>query len=255
MYFDTHAHYDSDAFEKDRDVVLAGLPGKGVTLAVCPGCDMDSSHKCVELADQYTHIYAAVGVHPHDAQNVPLSWLAGLEALSYHPKVVALGEMGLDYYYEHSPRAVQQDVFRAQMALALKRDKPVIVHDREAHRDCLAIVKAYPGVTGVYHCYSGGLEDAKVLVDMGWMLSFTGAVTFKNARRALEVIAWLPMERIMIETDAPYLTPEPWRGKRNDSGFVYRVAEVIAEVKGITTAEAAAATTENGKRFFGIEGA
>lgn len=252
LYFDTHAHYDSGAFSKDRDDVLAGLPEKGVALAVCPGCDMDSARKCVELANKYPYIYAAVGIHPHDAQHVPPGWLAGLEVLSYHPKVVAIGEIGLDYYYEHSPREVQQDVFRAQMALALKRDKPVIVHDREAHRDCLEIVRAYPNVTGVYHCYSGGLEDAKTLVGMGWMLSFTGAVTFRNARRALEVIKWLPMEYIMIETDSPYLTPEPWRGKRNDSGYVYRVAEVIAEVKQMTTEQVAAVTMENGKRFFGI---
>ncbi len=252
LYFDTHAHYDSGAYNEDRDAVLSGLPGKSVALALCPGCDMDSSRSCVELADRYDYIYAAVGVHPHEAQNVPPGWLAGLDALSRHPKVAAIGEIGLDYYYEHSPRGTQQDVFRAQMALALKRDLPVIVHDREAHRDCLEIVRAYPGVIGVYHCYSGSLEDAKTLVNLGWMLSFTGAVTFKNARRALEVIGWLPMDRIMIETDAPYLTPEPWRGRRNDSGYVYRVAEVIAEVKGMAADEVAAATMENGKRFFRI---
>ena len=253
MYFDTHAHYDSGAFDGDREAVLERLPGQGVELVVCPACDMDSARKCVELADRYPYLYAAVGVHPHDAQNVPAGWLSALEALSYHPKVVAIGEIGLDYYYDHSPREVQQDAFRAQMALALKRGKPVIVHDREAHRDCLDVVRAYPNVTGVYHCYSGGLEDAKTLVDLGWMLSFTGAVTFRNARRALEVLRWLPLDRIMIETDSPYLTPEPFRGRRNDSGYVYRVAEVIAEVKGLPLAEVAAATLENGKRFFGIK--
>lgn len=253
MYFDTHAHYDSGAFDHDREAVLERLPGQGVELVVCPACDMDSARKCVELADRYPYLYAAVGVHPHDAQNVPAGWLAALEALSYHHKVVAVGEIGLDYYYDHSPREVQQDAFRAQMALALKRGKPVIVHDREAHRDCLDVVRAYPNVTGVYHCYSGGLEDAKTLVDLGWMLSFTGAVTFRNARRALEVLRWLPLDRIMIETDSPYLTPEPFRGRRNDSGYVYRVAEVIAEVKGLPLAEVAAATLENGKRFFGIK--
>lgn len=253
MYFDTHAHYDSGAFDHDREAVLERLPGQGVELVVCPACDMDSARKCVELADRYPYLYAAVGVHPHDAQNVPAGWLAALEALSHHPKVVAIGEIGLDYYYDHSPREVQQDAFRAQMALALKRGKPVIVHDREAHRDCLDVVRAYPNVTGVYHCYSGGLEDAKTLVDLGWMLSFTGAVTFRNARRALEVLRWLPLDRIMIETDSPYLTPEPFRGRRNDSGYVYRVAEVIAEVKGLPLAEVAAATLENGKRFFGIK--
>lgn len=252
-FFDTHAHYDDRAFDKDRDEVLSGLPGKGVKLVVCPGSDMESSKNCVRLADRYPFVYAAVGVHPHDAKNVPLAWLSGLEALSYHSKVVAIGEIGLDYFYDYSPRDVQQDVFRAQLALALKRGKPVIVHDREAHRDCLEAVRAYPNVTGVYHCYSGGLEDAKTLVGMGWMLSFTGAVTFKNARRALEVIKWMPLDHMMIETDSPYLTPEPWRGRRNDSGYVHRVAEVIAEVKGIPVEAVAEATMENGKRFFGIK--
>jgi len=252
MYFDTHAHYDSDAFEHDRDTVLAGLPGQGVTLALCPGCDLDSSRACIALADQYPYLYAAAGIHPHDAQNVPPGYLAALNALSYHPKVMAIGEIGLDYYYERSPRQIQQDVFRSQLALARSRNLPVIVHDREAHRDCLEIVRAYPGVSGVYHCYSGSLEDAKTLVSMGWMLSFTGAITFKNARRALEVIRWLPLEHIMLETDAPYLTPEPCRGRRNDSGYVYRVAEVIAREKGLSLEETAAVTMQNGKRFFGI---
>lgn len=251
-YFDTHAHYDDHAFDKDRDELLAGLPGRGVALTVCPGCDMESSRNCVKLADRYPYVYAAVGVHPHEAEDVPSGWIPGLEALSCHPKVVAIGEIGLDYYYDHSPRDVQQDVFRAQLALALRRGLPVIVHDREAHRDCLEAVRAYPGVTGVYHCYSGSLEDAKALAGLGWMLSFTGSVTFKNARRALEVLKWLPMDRIMIETDSPYLTPEPFRGRRNDSGYVYRVAEVIAEVRGMTPEAVAAATMENGKRFFGI---
>ncbi|MPM29615.1 D-aminoacyl-tRNA deacylase [bioreactor metagenome] len=253
LYFDTHAHYDDNAFSKDRDEILSSLPKKGVSLTVCPASDMASAQVCVRLADAYPYVYAAVGVHPHDAERVPAGWLAGLEALSYHPKVVAVGEIGLDYYYDRSPREVQQDVFRSQMALALKRCLPVIVHDREAHRDCLNVVRAYPGVTGVYHCYSGSLEDAKTLVNLGWMLSFTGAVTFKNARRALEVIGWLPMERIMIETDSPYLTPEPFRGRRNDSTYVYRVAEVIAQVKDLPVDEVARITMENGKRFFHID--
>lgn len=252
MYFDTHAHYDSKAFRADRDEVISTLPGKGVALVVCPAEDVDSARACVKLADRYPFVYAAVGVHPHEAKGVPPGWLASLQALSFHPKVVAIGEIGLDYHYDHSPRDVQREVFRAQMDLAGRLDKKVIVHDREAHQDCLEAVRAYPNVMGVYHCYSGGVEDAKTLVMLGWSISFTGAVTFKNARRSLEVIKWLPMDRIMIETDAPYLAPEPYRGKRNDSGYVYRVAEVIAEVKGLPLEEVAAATMENGKRFFGI---
>jgi len=251
--FDTHAHYDDRAFDRDRAAVVASLPEHGVALALCPGCDMESSKSCVRLAMEYDYIYAAVGVHPHDAKNVPPGWLSGLEALSHHPKVKAIGEIGLDYHYDHSPRDIQQTVFRTQMDLAGRLDLPVIVHDREAHRDCLDAVRAYPNVTGVYHCYSGGLEDAKILTELGWMLSFTGAITFKNAKRALEVIKWLPIERMMIETDSPYLTPEPHRGTRNDSTYVHLVAEKIAEVKGIAPEEVAAITMENGKRFFGIE--
>ena len=166
----------------------------------------------------------------------------------------AVGEIGLDYYWkENPPHEFQQEVFHTQLELAEELGLPVIVHDREAHRDCLEVVRAHPKVTGVYHCYSGSLEDAKTLVKLGWMLSFTGVVTYKNARRSLEVIDWLPMDRIMIETDSPYLTPEPFRGKRNDSGKVYRVAETIAQVKGMDPEEVAEITLENGKRFFGIE--
>lgn len=253
MYFDTHAHYDNGAFRADRDEVLRSLPGHGIELALCPGCDLDSSRACVALAQQYPFVYAAVGIHPHDAGGVPDDYIAQLEAMAAHPKVMAIGEIGLDYYYNHSPREVQREVFDAQLALAAALGLPVVVHNREAHADCLAAVRARSDVPrGVYHCYSGGVEDAKTLVSMGWSLSFTGALTFANARRALEVIQWLPMEHIMIETDAPYLTPVPFRGKRNDSSYVPLVAETIARVKGLTLEEVARITTENGKRFFGI---
>ncbi len=253
MYFDTHAHYDSNHFKKDRHELLASMPQQGVDLIVCPGCDVPSSRACVDLADAFPFVYATVGVHPHDAQHVPEDYLAQLEAMAAHPKVVALGEFGLDYHYNHSPKEAQQQVFREQMELAAKLNLPVVIHDREAHKDCLDMVKAFPQVKGVYHCYSGGVEDAKTLVMLDYMLSFTGAITFKNARRSLEVIEWLPMDRIMIETDAPYLTPEPWRGKRNHSGYVHRVAETIAQVKGLSVEEVARITKENGMRFFGIQ--
>ena len=166
----------------------------------------------------------------------------------------AIGEIGLDYYWkDNPPREFQQMVFRRQLELARELDLPVIVHDREAHGDSMAIVREYPDVRGVFHCYSGSLEDAKVLVKLGWMISFTGVVTYKNARRALEIIGWLPMESIMIETDSPYLTPEPFRGKRNDSGKVHLVAEKIAQVKGLAPDDVARITLENGKRFFNIQ--
>ena len=252
--FDTHAHYDSGAFNADRLEVLASMPEKGVELILNPGCDLESSKTAVELSRQFPFVYAAVGVHPSDCGPWEDRWVDELRALAAEPKVRAVGEIGLDYYWKDNPaHNFQQKVFHTQMELAEELGLPVIVHDREAHHDCLEVVKAHPNVTGVYHCYSGSLEDAKTLVKLGWMLSFTGVVTYKNARKSLEVLDWLPMDRIMIETDSPYLTPEPFRGQRNDSGKVYRVAETIAQVKGIEVEQAARITLENGMRFFGIE--
>jgi TatD DNase family protein len=252
--FDTHAHYDSGAFSADRLEVLSSMPERGVELILNPGCDLASSRTAVELAEKFPFVYAAVGVHPSDCEGFSPDTADALRTLAGHSKVRAIGEIGLDYYWkDNPPHDFQQQVFHTQLELAEELGLPVIVHDREAHRDCLEAVKAHPGVTGVYHCYSGSLEDAKILVKLGWMLSFTGVVTYKNARKSLEVIGWLPMDRIMIETDSPYLTPEPFRGTRNDSGYVYRVAETVAQVKGITPEQAAEITLKNGKRFFGIE--
>lgn len=254
MYFDTHAHYYDDAFDADRDEVLSALPAAGVELALCPGCDLVSSRQSVALAERYPHLYAAVGFHPENLEGVSLDQLSEIEAMAAHPKVKAIGEIGLDYYWEKDPdkRKLQRDFCSAQLSLAEKLDLPVIFHDREAHKDSLDMVRARPNARGVFHCYSGGVEDAKALVIMGWMVSFTGVVTFKNARRALEVIDYLPMDHIMIETDAPYMAPEPYRGKRNDSRYMFRMAEAIAQVKGLTAEEVGRITTENGKRFFNI---
>ena len=253
MLFDTHAHYDSGAFNADREEVLASMPDQGVELILNPGCDLESSKTAVSLAERFPFVYAAVGVHPSDCETYTDEVEAELRKLAEHPKVKAVGEIGLDYYWEdNAPAEVQKAVFRRQMDLARELKLPVIIHDREAHRDCLEIVKEYPDVTGVYHCYSGSVEDAKILVKLGWMLSFTGVVTYKNARKSLEVIQWLPVDRIMIETDSPYLTPVPFRGKRNDSGKVGLVAETIAQVKGLDVEEVIRITTENGKRFFRI---
>ena len=252
--FDTHAHYDADAFDADRMEVLSSMPGQGVVLILNPGCDLKSSQTAVELAERFPFVYAAVGVHPEECAN----WNAEhdipvLEALAQNPKVRAIGEIGLDYHWpENPPRELQQQAFHAQLELAEKLDLPVIVHDRDAHHDCLDIVRAHPNVTGVYHCYSGGVEDAKTLMKLGWMISFTGSITFKNARRALEVIDLLPLDRMMIETDSPYMSPEPFRGRRNDSGRVHLVAEAIARRKGLDPEEVARITLENGKRFFRI---
>ena len=253
MFIDTHAHYDSSKFDADRDEVLSSMPALGIDYIIDPGCDEASSRAAIALAERYPFVYAAVGVHPSDCGDWEDSWLDELRSLAAHPKVKAIGEIGLDYYWkENPPREHQQQVFHRQLELAEELNLPVIVHDREAHHDCLEVVRAHPKARGVYHCYSGSLEDAKVLVSLGWMISFTGTITYKNARKALEVVEWLPMDRIMIETDSPYLTPEPFRGKRNDSSRVHLVAEKIAQIKGLEPDEAARITLENGKRFFRI---
>ena len=252
--FDTHAHYDSGGFNADRDEVLSALPGSGVGLVVDPGCDVESSRRAVALAEKYSHVYAAVGIHPEDCAGCTDAGFDAIRALCGHEKVVAIGEIGLDYYWaENPPKEFQQQVFRRQLDMAAELNLPVIIHDREAHGDSLAIVKEFPNVRGVFHCYSGSAEDAKTLIKLGWYLSFTGTITFKNARKAPEVIAAAPMDRIMVETDSPYMAPTPFRGKRCDSRYVYRMAETIGQIKGLSREDVEQITTENGKRLFGIE--
>ena len=253
MYFDTHAHYGSELYDDDREELIASMPQRGVELIINPGCTLESSLGAGALSERHSHVYAAVGVHPSDCHTYSDEVEAGLRKLMTHPRVKAIGEIGLDYYWkDNAPAQLQKEVFVRQLELAREGKLPVIVHNRDAHKDTLDIVRQYKDVQGVYHCYAGSIEDAKILVKMGWMLSFTGVITFKNARKALDVIRWLPMDRIMIETDSPYLTPEPFRGKRNDSGYVHLVSEKIAELKGITPEEAARITTENARRFFNI---
>lgn len=253
--FDTHAHYYDDAFDPDRDALLASLPSRGVELVVCPGCDLESSRACIDLAEKYDYIYAAAGFHPENLEGVSLSDVDKVKALCAAPKVVAVGEIGLDYYWVKTPeaRAFSRDMFDAQLSLSEELDLPAIVHDRDAHKDCMDLVRAHPNARGVFHCYAGSLEDAKVLVNRGWMLSFTGNITFRNARRAPEILAWLPLERLMLETDAPYMAPEPYRGQRCDSSLIPLMAAKVAECKGsISAEEVLTITCENGKRFFGI---
>ena len=253
MLFDTHAHYDDEAFDADRDALLTALPQRGVGLILNPGCDVESSRKAVTYAAAYPHVYAAVGIHPENCVGCTADDLAAIRALAQQPKVVAIGEIGLDYYWEENPpRDFQQQVLRQQLALAQELALPVIIHDREAHADTLSIVREFPGVTGVFHCFSGSPEMARELLQMGWYLGFDGPVTYKNARRAPEVAAVTPPERMLIETDSPYMTPVPYRGKRNDSGYVYLVAEKLAAWKGLAPEELARITTENGKRLFRI---
>lgn len=253
--FDTHAHYYDDAFDADRDALLSILPSKGVELIVCPGCDLESSQACIDLAAKYDYIYAAAGFHPENLQGVSLPDLDKIKALCSAPKVVAVGEIGLDYYWvkEKEDRAFSREMFDAQLSLSEELNLPAIVHDRDAHKDCLDIVRAHPNSRGVFHCYAGSLEDAKVLVSKGWMLSFTGNITFHNARRAPEILKWLPLEYLMLETDAPYMAPEPFRGTRCDSSLIPYMAAKVAECKGDTSAEEVLRITcENGKRFFRI---
>ena len=253
MYFDTHAHYDDKAFDEDREELLQKLESADVELIIDPGCDVDSSRKALELAEKFPFLYAAVGLHPEELEKHGGDALDKVRELAGHPKCVAIGEIGLDYYWDASRREEQKALFRRQIELAMELDKPVIVHDREAHGDCLEIVRDYPGLRGVFHCYSGSAEMAKELLKLGWYLGFDGPITYKNARKALEALELCPLERILIETDSPYLSPVPMRGKRNDSSNLRYVAEKLAQVKGLSPEEAAAATLANGCRLFGIE--
>ena len=249
--FDTHAHYDDSRFDGDRDAVLAALPEAGVELVLDPGCDLPSSRAAAALAERYGHVYAAAGIHPENCAGFQDADLAALRQLLAQPKVAAIGEIGLDYYWaENPPRDFQQMVFRKQLALAEELDLPVIVHDREAHGDSLSIIREFPAVTGVFHCFSGSPEMAEELLKRGWYLGFDGPITYKNARRAPEVAAITPLERMGVETDAPYLSPVPVRGRRNDSRYLPHVIAKLAEWKGVTPEEMTRITCENGKRLF-----
>ena len=253
MLFDTHAHMDDRSFDEDRQDLLAALPERGISLLMNPGCSYESSLNAIALSKQYDYIYAAVGSHPDVADEVDDALIAKYRELcKQNPKVKAIGEIGLDYHYEDSPRDIQKKAFRLQMELARELELPVIVHEREAHEDGLKIVDEFPTVKGVFHCYSGSLEMAKELIKRGWYIGFTGVLTFKNARKAIEVAANIPLDRIVIETDCPYMAPVPFRGKRNDPGLVCHMAEKLAEIRGITAGEAARLTLENGKRLYRI---
>ena len=253
MLFDTHAHMDDRAFDLDREELLAGFPAQGVGLVMNPGCSAESSRNVDRLTRRYDHLYGAVGSHPDAADEVNEALLEEYRTLcKQNGKIKAIGEIGLDYHYEDIPRQIQKQAFRAQMALAKELDLPVIVHERDAHEDGMKIVEEFPEVTGVFHCYSGSAEMAKWLVSRGWYIGFTGVLTFKNARKAVEVAASIPLDRIVLETDCPYMAPEPFRGKRNDPGKLYRMAEKLAEIRGLTVEEIHRITTENGKRLYRI---
>ncbi len=252
MYFDSHAHLDDVRFDGEREEILDSLKDNGVGLVLNVGCDLASSERSVALAERYAFVYAAVGSHPDDADHVDGALLDRYRTLAAHPKVRAIGEIGLDYHYEDVPRAQQIIAFEQQLELAEALKMPVIVHEREAHGDAMDIVRRHPEVRGVFHCFSGSKEMALWLAERGWYIGFTGVLTFKNARRAVEAAQALPLDRILIETDCPYMAPEPYRGRRNDSRYVPLVAKKLAELRGLTPEEAGRQTTENACRLFEI---
>lgn len=253
MLFDTHAHLDDRAFDCDREALISGLQEKGIALVMNPGCSLESSKNAVALAKKYPFLYAAVGSHPDAADEVDEAVLNEYRLLCREEKVKAIGEIGLDYHYEDIPREIQKKAFRMQMALAQEVGLPVIIHQREALADCLEILGDFPEVKGVFHCFSGSAQTARELTAQGWYVGFTGVLTFKNARKALEAAKAVPKDRIVLETDCPYMAPEPYRGRRNDPGYLYRMAEVLGELLEITPEETQELTLQNGKRLYGIE--
>ena len=253
MLFDTHAHMDDRAFDQDRAELLADLPNQGIQLLMNPGCSLASSYNTDRLSREYDYIYAAVGSHPDVADEVNEEVLEEYRKLcNPNPKIKAIGEIGLDYHYEDIPREIQLKAFRMQMELARELGLPAIVHERDTHEDGMKVVDEFPEVTGVFHCYSGSAEMAKELIKRGWYIGFTGVLTFKNARKAIEVASSIPLDRIVLETDCPYMAPEPFRGRRNDPGKIYRMAEKLAEIRGLSVEEIRAITVENGKRLYRI---
>lgn len=259
--FDTHAHYTSHQFDDDRHTLLGELPGRGVVGVVDCGTDYDSSRACLALAEQYPYLYAALGIHPESIIEKDAStntrfggdWaaeLAAIRPLFDHPKAVAVGECGLDYHWP-IPKEAQLALFEAHLKLALELDKPIIVHDRQAHADVYALLKQYKP-KGVVHCFSGSAEDALILAQQGMYIGFGGALTFKGAKRAVKAAAALPLERILLETDCPYMAPEPCRGRRCDSGLIAHTGKFLAEVRGVAPDVIFAVTTENAKRLFGV---
>lgn len=255
MLFDTHSHLNADQFAEDLQEVIARMKEAGVSYTVVVGFDEITIKRAMELAETYDFIYAAVGWHPVDAIDMTEDHLKWLEELAAHPKVVALGEMGLDYYWDKSPKEVQQEVFRKQIQLAKKVKLPIIIHNRDATQDIVTILEEENAaeVGGIMHCFSGSVEVAKQCIEMNFLISLGGPVTFKNAKKPKEVAMEIPMEKLLIETDCPYLTPHPFRGKRNEPSYVKLVAEEIANLKELSYEEIATKTTENAKKLFGIQ--
>ncbi|MDR0249080.1 MAG: TatD family hydrolase [Oscillospiraceae bacterium] len=252
MIFDTHAHYDDARFDADRHKILASLPSRGVGLVVNPGCCLRSSAAAIELSERHAHVYAAAGVHPHEAAKVGEGYIAALAELAAHKKCVAIGEIGLDYYREYSPRDIQQRVFREQLELAAGLNLPVIIHSRRAHADVCAILAAFPRARGVWHCFSGSGPSARELCEKGWYLGFAGFVTYEGSKKWRSAVALAPPERLLAETDAPYMPPEPHRGGRCDSSMLPRTIACMAEAAGLTAEAMEELTYGNGVALFGV---
>lgn len=252
MLIDTHAHLNDEKFISDQDEVIKRAKQQGLTSIINIGYNRETILQTIDLINKYEFIYAAIGWHPNDAHEMREADLAFIEELSKHQKVLAIGEIGLDYYWDFAPKEVQKKVFKQQINLAKRVDLPIIIHDRDAHQDILTILKEENAVKvgGIMHSFSGSLEMARECIEMGFYISFSGPITFKNAKKPKEVAANIPLERILIETDCPYLTPEPYRGKRNEPAYVKYIAEKIAELRGLAVEEIIKITNENAKRIF-----
>ena len=250
--FDSHAHYTDKAFNEDREIMLGSLKESGVCGIINCGADIESSVSSIELANKYDYIYAACGIHPEEADKVPESYIDILRDLAKNEKCVAIGEIGLDYYWRQDTKDLQKDLFEKQILLAKELELPIIVHDREAHGDTMEILKKHRP-KGVLHCFSGSPETAAEVLKLGMYIGLGGALTFKNARRAVEVAQMLPLDRLLLETDCPYMAPVPMRGKRNNSSYISFVAQKVAEIKGIDPQTVLDVAMENTRKLFNIK--
>lgn len=255
MIFDTHAHYDDERFDEDRDILLNRLHEDGISYILNASASPESLDASIALAEKYPFVYAALGIHPHDADKMDEKIIEKIKSLSKNRKVVAIGEIGLDYYYDNSPRDTQRYWFERQIELAKELSLPIIIHDRDAHEDTVNILKKADAkrVGGIFHCFSGSAQMAMEMLKLNLYIAIGGPVTFKNARKTIEVVEAVPLEKLLVETDCPYLSPEPYRGKRNNSGYLVHIIQKIAEIKGISESEVAETTLMNAKKVFGLK--
>ena len=254
MLFDTHAHYYDKKFDSDRDEILSSMKENGVGYIINAGCDIETTRKCIAMAERYDFIYATAGIHPNHTSDMNDRSLDAIGMLAKYPKVKAIGEIGLDYFHQYTDRQTQKEAFARQIDLAHSLNLPFVIHCRDACKDTLDILKSeYKGGGALMHCFSESKETAKILLDMGLKIAIGGTVTFKNNVRTVDAVKYIPLESLVLETDSPYLSPTPYRGKRNSSLYIHYVAEKIAEIKGVSPQEVEEITTENAKKFFDIE--